>query len=77
VRLYCNVFKVEQTALSKELLRRIKRLDGLTPGDVYTVFSRMAFLGIDSVDHQEVVDALEAELQYKHSSGQAKIGFVS
>ena len=77
VRLYCNVFKVERRVVGEQLLRKIECLEGLTPGDLYTVFSRLAFLGVESVDHAAAVDALEAELRYKRGRDKAMIGFVS
>jgi SpoVK/Ycf46/Vps4 family AAA+-type ATPase len=76
VRLYKEVFSGIGEALSDIHRNRIEKLENLTPGDLYAVFSRFSYLGQEALTHESVISALEQEISYKVLNNQPRIGFV-
>jgi hypothetical protein len=61
--------------MPKDLRRQMLALPGVTAGDLKAVSERFAFAGKDTLDHAEIVAALEDEARHRRFSHTLPIGF--
>ena len=75
-KLYQKYFKLPGKKLTEKQRKRLASFEGLTPGDIKSVWNRMSFLDDGSLTHGMIIDELEKELSYKDlGNGAGVVGF--
>ena len=63
-------FSLTKTPIDVDMIKLLKRIENLSPGDFKTVRDRFAFYPQEELGHQIFVEALEeeAEIRYNHNN---------
>jgi len=72
--LYLKYFTAKRELLGAELQNRVMGIEGLSPGDLRTVWNRNRFIDEDEFDHANTIEELEREVGYRWNE-KAKVGF--
>lgn len=73
--LYARYFRRGGHRLTAAMKERLRRMDGLTPGDIRAAWNRYRFLSGEGFDHWKVIEQLEKEVRYRGGSDTVGIGF--
>ena len=73
--LYARYFKRGGHRLTPAMNERLRRMEGLTPGDIRAAWNRYRFLKGEAFDHWRIIEQLEKEVRYRDGSGTGGIGF--
>ncbi|MDI6790524.1 MAG: AAA family ATPase [Thermodesulfobacteriota bacterium] len=75
VSLYQKYFGTARRRLTPEQKGRITDINNLTPGDIKAVWQRYRFSSGKAVSHDNIIGAIEKEVEYRGESPKPKIGF--
>jgi len=75
VALYRKYFTIRGKRLSPAMAKRVRGIEGLTPGDLNTVWRRFRFIPDDEMRHEGIISALESEAGYRSQNSVSSIGF--
>nr|HPQ55301.1 AAA family ATPase [Spirochaetota bacterium] len=75
VALYGRYFRRKGCTITASMKERVRNIEGLTPGDIRSVWNRNRFLDAAAFNHHEVIEALEKEVAYRTGSAVLKVGF--
>ncbi len=75
VTLYARYFKRKGYAITASMKERVRNIEGLTPGDIRSIWNRNRFLHDEDFDHYVIIEALEKEVAYRTGAAAARVGF--
>ena len=73
--LYARYFKRGGHRITPAMKERLRRIEGLTPGDIRAAWNRYRFLKGEGFDHWKVIEQLEKEVRYRDGNDSGGIGF--
>ncbi|HPJ40342.1 MAG TPA: AAA family ATPase, partial [Spirochaetota bacterium] len=75
VALYSRYFKRKGCKITSSMKERIRCIEGLTPGDIRSVWNRNRYLDNEAFSHHAIIEALEKEVKYSTGSEAPRVGF--
>ena len=75
VALFSRYFKRKECKITSSMKERIRCIEGLTPGDIRSVWNRNRYINNEAFSHHAIIEALEKEVKYRIGSEAPRVGF--